>query len=148
MKSSFLLDTSAVFAFTDDEEGASEVQKLLTEASHDKANIFISAMSVMEAYYIGFQETGETEADRLVLLIRSLPLKVLPLSDDLILIAGSFKGHYQISVADAWIAATAKFHNLVIVHKDPEFEPLKDELDLIELPYKATKKPQLRSKRH
>ncbi|MCI0443058.1 PIN domain-containing protein [bacterium] len=147
MKNSFLLDTSAVFAFTDDEEGANEVQKLLTQAGHDKANVFISAMSMMEAYYIAFQETGETDADRLILLLRSLPLKVLNLSEDLILIAGSLKGRYQISVADAWIAATAKFHNLVVVHKDPEFEPLKHELDLIELPYKATKKPQLRSKR-
>lgn len=140
MKDSFLLDTSALFAFTDDEEGANEIQKLLTEARSDKTNIFISAMSLMEAYYIALQETGETEADRLILLIQSLPIKVLNLSDDLIFIAGSFKGQYQISVADAWIAATAKFHKLVIVHKDPEFEPLKQELYLIELPYKVRKK--------
>jgi predicted nucleic acid-binding protein len=37
---------------------------------------------------------------------------------------------YRISVADAWIAATAKVHHLNLVHKDPEFEPLKDELTL------------------
>jgi hypothetical protein len=43
---------------------------------------------------------------------------------------------YRISVADAWIAATAKIHHLHLIHKDPQFEPLKEELPLTELPYK------------
>jgi len=42
----------------------------------------------------------------------------------------------HISVADAWISATAKVHHLTLLHKDPEFEPLKEDLELMELPYK------------
>jgi predicted nucleic acid-binding protein len=145
MKDSYLLDTSAIFAFTDDGEGADEVQRLLERARQGKANIFVSSMSIMEAYYFTFQERGEADADRIVLLVRSLPITELAVSGDLILLAGSFKGRYQISVADAWIAATAKFHDLILVHKDPEFEPLKAELDLIELPYKSAKKPRRRT---
>jgi hypothetical protein len=34
-----------------------------------------------------------------------------------------------------------------LVHKDPEFEPLKAELDLIELPYKSSKNSARRRKR-
>jgi predicted nucleic acid-binding protein len=147
MKDSYLLDTSAIFAFTDDEEGAEEVHRLLERARQGKANIFVSSMSIMEAYYVTFQERGEADADRIVLLVRSLPITELALSDDLVLPAGSLMGRYQISVADAWIAATAKFHDLILVHKDPEFEPLKAQLDLIELPYKGSKKSARRRKR-
>ncbi|MCI0442835.1 type II toxin-antitoxin system VapC family toxin [bacterium] len=144
MKDSYLLDTSAIFAFTDNEEGADEIQRLLESARQGKANVFVSSMSIMEIYYGTHQERGESDADRIVLLVRSLPITELALSDDLTLLAGSFKGRYQISVADGWIAATAKFHNLILVHKDPEFEPLKTGLDLIELPYKSAKKPRRR----
>jgi predicted nucleic acid-binding protein len=144
MKDSYLLDTSAIFAFTDDEEGADELQKLLDRAQQGKASVFVSSMSIMEVYYVTFQERAEADADRIVLLVRSLPITELALSDDLVLPAGSFKGRYQISVTDAWIAATAKFHNLILIHKDPEIEPLKAELELIELPYKSPKKPRRR----
>jgi predicted nucleic acid-binding protein len=147
MKDSYLLDTSAIFTFTDDEEGAEEFHRLLERARQGKANLFVSSMSIMEAYYVTFQERGEADADRIVLLVRSLPLTELAVSDDVILLAGSFKGRYQISVADAWIAATAKYHDLTLVHKDPAFEPLKAELDLIELPYKSSKNSARRRKR-
>lgn len=144
MKDSYLLDTSGIFAFTDDEEGADEVNRLLERARQGKGNVFVSTMSIMEAYYITLEERGEADADRIVLLIRSLPITEIALSDDLVLPAGSFKGRYQISVADAWIAATAKFQHLTLVHKDPEFEPLKTELELIELPYKSQRKTRRR----
>jgi len=49
------------------------------------------------------------------------------------------KARYKISVADAWIAATAAVHNLTLVHKDPEFESLEG-VSLLPLPYKAKKK--------
>ena len=132
----YLLDTSALFAFTDNEEGANAVQKVLEDAKKGKLAAYISAMSIMELYYVTCQEIGEEAARQIVVLTRSLPAKELPLTDDLILSAGDLKARYHISVADAWIGATAKFHGLTLLHKDPEFEPLKEELDVLELPYK------------
>jgi predicted nucleic acid-binding protein len=43
-------------------------------------------------------------------------------------------------VADAWIAATAAVQDLILVHKDPEFERIKEEVSLLSLPYKLRKK--------
>jgi predicted nucleic acid-binding protein len=137
VKDNCLLDTSALFAYTDGEEGSGLVGKVLEEAENGKQRIYISAITVMELYYITHQEIGEEAARELVILIRSLPVQELPLSEDLILPAGDLKARYRISVADAWIGATAKFHGLKLIHKDPEFEPLKDELLLTELPYKG-----------
>ena len=50
--------------------------------------------------------------------------------------AAKLKAEYHISVADAWIAALAKERNATLVHKDPEFEQIKSELQVLELPYK------------
>ncbi|HSP07402.1 MAG TPA: type II toxin-antitoxin system VapC family toxin [Acidobacteriota bacterium] len=136
-KDRYLLDTSALLAFTDNEEGASAVQKILEDAKNKKLAVYISAMSLMELYYVTCREMGEDAAMQMILLTRSLPVTELPLSDDLIVPAGDLKARYQISVADAWIAATAGREGLTLLHKDPEFEPLKEELDVQELPYKS-----------
>lgn len=94
----------------------------------------------MEIYYITFRELGEEEARQILALVQSLPVKALPLNDDLVVTAGDFKGRFRISVADAWIAATAKLLCLTLVHKDPEFEPLNDELNVMELPFRLSLK--------
>ena len=41
-----------------------------------------------------------------------------------------------VSVADSWIIATALENGAPLVHKDPEFEQVKDRLSLFPLPYK------------
>ena len=137
----YLLDTSAIFAFTDNEEGADKVQKILERAQKEELLVCLSAMSIMELYYVTYQEVGTEQATGIVIRTRSLPIKELPLTEDLILPAGELKARYQISVADAWIAATSKIHGLTLIHKDPEFEPLKEELDVMELPYQRTRRP-------
>lgn len=134
---SYLLDTSALFALSDNESGAAAVERVLQDAKKGKVAVYISAMSIMELYYVTYQEIGEEAATQIVNLTRSLPAQELPLADELVLPAGDLKARYHISVADAWIAATAILHSLTLLHKDPEFEPLKEELDLQELPYKS-----------
>jgi predicted nucleic acid-binding protein len=42
----------------------------------------------------------------------------------------------RLSVADAWIAATALSLGAILVHKDPEYEPLKNKIRQQILPYK------------
>jgi predicted nucleic acid-binding protein len=57
-------------------------------------------------------------------------------SKELGLIAGRLKANNRISFADSWIAATAKSYGATLVHKDPEFDQLKEEIKLLHLPYK------------
>jgi len=64
----------------------------------------------------------------------------LPLDEDLVLPAARFKGRWKVSVADAWIAATAAVRDLTLIHKDPEFERLKEGVALLALPYKPKKR--------
>jgi len=135
----YLLDTSAIFAFTDNEEGANLVEEFLGRARRRELSLYISKMALMEIYYVSLRKGDEKEARDRLFLVRSLPLTELPLEDDLILPAGQFKARCQISVADAWIAATAAVRELPLVHKDPEFDRLKEAITLVPLPYKTRK---------
>jgi hypothetical protein len=53
------------------------------------------------------------------------------------------KASFELSVADAWIAATALITEGHLVHKDPEFRPLTGLLSLVELPLKPSRRPRL-----
>ena len=52
-------------------------------------------------------------------------------SDKLGLISGRLKATHKLSFADSWIAATAVLYDLTLVHKDPEFEQLEDEIKVL-----------------
>jgi len=59
--SAYVLDTSALLAFID-EEGADIVEDLLERANAEEITIFVSFMSFMEVCYITLQERDEREA--------------------------------------------------------------------------------------
>ena len=61
-------------------------------------------------------------------------------SKELGLIAGRLKATKRVSFADTWIAAAAIFYDAILVHKDPEFEQVKSELEMLKLPYKKSEK--------
>lgn len=130
-----VLDTSALFCLKENEPGAGAVERLLREAG-PKGQVYISFMSLMEYFYILQQEHGETAARRGFLELRQLPLQVVESDEALSLAAGRIKATTRLSVADAWIAATAERLQAQLVHKDPEFESLADQIALQPLPYK------------
>jgi ribonuclease VapC len=119
----FVLDTSALFCLKDDEPGASEVETLLRKHGR-KGTVFICFISIMELAYIVEQEQGEAAARLGVLQLKQLPLQVVESDEPLGLAAARIKARHRLSVADAWIAATAERLGATLVHKDPEFEPL------------------------
>jgi predicted nucleic acid-binding protein len=67
----YVLDTSAITAFTDQEEGAAEVERLLDAARRGECQIESCAMSLMELYYVALQEKSEDEATKLIALVKA-----------------------------------------------------------------------------
>lgn len=137
MADAYLLDTSAVFALTDDEEGADEVQRLLDRATGGGPPVLICTLSLMEVYYVALQEEGEDHAARLVARIKSWPIRWAAPAEKDLLRAGRFKAFHRLSFADAVIAAVACNRGAVLMHKDPEFEALAEETSLEALPFKG-----------
>jgi len=134
----YVLDTSAWLALIEDEEGADIVQQILEKAKSGEVNILVSFMSFMEVTYITLQERDLGEADERLNIMAALPITRVESNSSLAISAGELKANYRISVADAWIAALAKERNATLVHKDPEFEQLKDKVKALELPYKKS----------
>lgn len=134
----YVLDSSSFLTFFENEEGAEIVQELLERAKKEEVAIFVCYVTFIEVFYITFREQGEEEARRRVALMGRLAITRVESSGELGLIAGRLKATHRLSFADAWIAATALLYGSTLVHKDPEFEQLEDEVKALKLPYKLT----------
>ena len=120
----FLLDTSALLTLRDDEPGANVVAGLLDSASRRKTPCLVCFISLMELYYRVWQDEGRARGRLAYEQCLSLPIAVVHEDAALLEKAAEIKATCRLSVADAWIAASAALSHATLVHKDPEFEPL------------------------
>ena len=137
MNKRYLLDTSAILALRGDEPGADDVESILRKSESGEAEVYVSFMSYMEAYYRIWRLEGEESAKRMYAELLSLPVFRIDVNDGILLRAGAIKANYRLSVADSWIIASAMEIKVSLVHKDPEFEQVEDIVSLIFLPYKS-----------
>lgn len=122
----YVLDTSALLALRDDEPGAERVHRVIDAARKRRASVYVSFMTRMELLYrIAASEGDEAAADALR-LIDALPLQWVTCEPPILVESARIKKQSGLSVADAWIAATAVLRQAVLVHKDPEFADLAD----------------------
>lgn len=137
MDEHYVLDTSAVFALTDKEDGWRKVGELLHRADKGDIQLTVCSVTLMEVFYISLQEAGEDAAARLVALVKSWPLAWFYPEEEELLVAGRFKAFYRLSFADALIAAVARTQGACLVHMDPELEALSGQVALLSLPFKS-----------
>ena len=136
MAKNYVLDTSAILTFTQDEEGNRIVEDVLLGIKKHKNIVYISFVTLTELYYVVWQHKGESFAKELAVLVKSLPIHRVDSSERLALLAGRIKANYSLSLADSFVAATAMEKEAILVHKDPEFEALSKQIQLCPLPYK------------
>jgi len=129
----YLLDTSALMALLEDEEGAGRVEALLLSEP-----ALIPFAALLEVYYVTLQKRGETIAAQRHETLKRTPADILWKADEQTLVAAArFKAGHRISFADALIAGFAASYNAVLVHKDPELELLTGHVAMEALPYKV-----------
>jgi predicted nucleic acid-binding protein len=132
-KATYLLDTSALLTFIEDENGAERVEELLNIPS-----TIITWVSLLEVSYITQQEHDVAEAEQRYALLKALPVTLIwSIDEPILLAAAKLKGGHRLSLADTIIAAYAIQHQATIIHKDPEFERIDQQVQLEPLPYKA-----------
>ena len=134
----YLLDTSAMIALYLDEEGASEVDDLLRRALKKSALVMASFMTFMEFFYGVWRSEGKEAALKSYLELKSLPVVRVDQTEEILVLAAEIKATHSLSLADSWVAATAIEQEAILVHKDPEFEPLSGRVELRYLPYKKS----------
>ncbi len=117
----FVLDTSAVLALRSDEPGARRVEEILRLGSRGKTRVLLSFMSRMEILYRVTASEGEAAARAALRLLDVAGVGWISCEPEILDAAALLKARGGLSVADAWIAATAMTRHAVLVHKDPEF---------------------------
>ena len=68
----WLLDTSALLSFIEDEAGADRVEHALKQPT-----TIVPWPVLLETHYVSVQEQGQAEADRRIALIKQLNVKIL-----------------------------------------------------------------------
>jgi len=120
----YVFDTSAILTLRDNEPGAEQVSDLLYSAERGKVKVLISFISLMEVLYRVWKDEGKLEGRLAYEQVQSLPLTIMHENPLLLETAAAVKATGRLSLADAWIAATAIMEEATLVHKDPEFESL------------------------
>ncbi len=130
-----VLDTSALLAWIEGEEGAQRVRAVLDSGSE----VYIPWPVLMETFYITAREGGDDKALRRYAIIKQLPVQFLnEMNESTLLTAARLKAKHTVSIADALIAAYAAQLDAVLLHKDPEYDSLTGIVRLEGLPYKGS----------
>jgi ribonuclease VapC len=121
-----VLDSYAMLAYLNAEQGEKRVQEILEQAQHGKRKVYLSLINLGEVLYITERRHGLHQAQRVLGLIESLPLELCEVNRELVLDAAHLKANHTISYADAFVIALAKAENANILTGDPEFKAVDD----------------------
>ena len=126
-KSSALLDTKPLIKLFAQEEGWEEVKEILSRIEAGQLEAGISVVTLTEIYYKYLQEQRPDLAKtRTEQLKYALYLKKLEIDQDVAIKAGEFKGKHGISIADAFIAASAYCQDATVISDDPDFRKISE----------------------
>lgn len=134
--SMYVLDTSALLAYIENEDGVADIERVLLETLDNKHKLYVSVVSFIEVFYISCQEQGQKAATERMQFLKDLPLIPEPLNENVVEVVGALKASHTMSFADCCIAGLAKEKKAVLIHKDPEFEQVEKEIVQLRLPYK------------
>lgn len=139
MKQTYVFDTSAILTLLDNEAGADKVLELLHLALDDKIEIFISIMTVVELRYRFLRQKDTNFADQKINELYAMPINIVDFNKTLVNQTALYKSTGKMSFADACIAGTAKQLNAILVHKDPEYVSIIQDIKQLTLPFKPKK---------
>ena len=122
----YIFDACALLAFFNREfgKGYETVKDLLESAAKDEFSLCMSSINLVEVHYRVIQLKGLEFADKAMESIKKLPIKFIrDISDEVYFETARYKARYSMSLADAFLCATAKSLSAVIVTKDKEIKP-------------------------
>jgi len=130
VKKKTLLDSFAILAWIQDEEGAQYVEELLYKAQEEKEYLILHIINLGEIYYRCARIQDHSFAKDVLEKIQLLPITIYPCPNDLVLEAAEIKATYPLALADAFIVATALREKARIITGDPEFKRIKDLVEI------------------
>jgi ribonuclease VapC len=125
-----ILDAFAIMAFFHDEPGAQLVEDMLLQAQDGKIELVMCVVNLGEVYYSISRSSSREEAEGYVQQIQSMPIEIIDVGWELTKLAAELKAGGNISYADCYAAALAKYYKGDLVTGDKEFEALEDDVKI------------------
>ena len=109
-------------------KGYETVSDLFASTAKGEAVLCMSLVNLVEVYYRYIQLKGHETADRIMKSVKDLPIRFIKdISDEVYFETARCKARYAMSLADAFLCATAKSLAAVIVTKDKEINPAEED---------------------
>ena len=125
----YILDACAMIALLNEEvgRGYETVSDLLASTANGETALCMSVVNLVEVYYRYIQLKGYETADKIMESVKNLPVSFIrEISDEVYFGTARCKSRYSMSLADAFLCATAKSLDAVIVTKDKEIKPAEE----------------------
>jgi predicted nucleic acid-binding protein len=126
------LDACALIAFLDKEPAGINVKFLFDRTENEDISIRMNIVNLVEVYYGFIQKYGTVKAaDEIMQNVDGLPIEVITtISNTVYRETARYKAGYSMSLADAFLCATAKSLSATIVTKDSEIKPVEQKENL------------------
>jgi len=119
-----VLDSFALLAYLENEDGALLVQDILTKASRGADQVLLSLINYGECIYIVERERGLLQAQTMIGMVEQLPIEIVDVDRTHVLAAAHLKAHFPISYADAFVVSLAQQRQATVLTGDPEFSKI------------------------
>ncbi len=126
-----VLDSYALMAFFEDEQGADIVRDLILKAEENRVNLIISVVNLGEVWYSIARTNSPEVADQYIGEINGMAIEIVDADWQLTHQAAAFKVNGNISYADCFAAALAKNRRAELVTGDKEFKTLEGEIKIV-----------------
>jgi predicted nucleic acid-binding protein len=127
----YVLDTSAIMAALRGEAEYEKVEELLRVAQETgEHEVLLPFIALMEVEYRLLRDMNPDEVAGWMNIVLNWPVELRESDFEWGREAARVKSGGGLSLADSWIAALALQMNATLVHKDPEFETVRDLVDL------------------
>lgn len=131
MKRKRLLDSYALLAYLNKEDGFEKIRNILADAQKYGPPVLMNELNVGETFYILYRKRGYEQAEYFLdTVLPSLPISMISNDFNAVISAARIKPRHPLSFVDCFAVATAQQENAVILTGDPEF---KDVEKLVEI---------------
>jgi predicted nucleic acid-binding protein len=117
------LDSYALLAYLNKEDGFEKVRNVLANAQKSSLPVLMNELNVGETYYILYRKRGHEQAEYFLdTILAGLPISIISNDFNAVISASKIKARNALSFADCFAVATAQRENAVILTGDPEFK--------------------------
>ena len=124
------LDASALLVYLEKQHGYEKVLEAITHAAQTNHDLLMTTVNWGEVYYILIKHFGLEEAERVLMTIETLPIRLISVDQELAMQAAIYKTTKKLPYADSFAAALARIQKSTLLTSDKEFKILENDIKI------------------